>query len=602
MPATMPPSSAANRTRILLWLTAGVTALLLILGILMRSEHTGSACPDWPTCLGSFGVPAEAAAQIAWGHRALALVAGALGIGAVWMMRKDNPRPETRFAAFLGLGAILAAALVGALRVWNPGWTGLGMVHALPAGLALSGFLFAAVTSSLQARSGPLQADWRSSFTHLALAVSLLLVVLTVSGLEAAQPQVAEACLGWPLCDGGLPTQPAGWVAFVHRLLALAGALLVIVQFVRAWQVQRTNPLVLPAASAALVMVVAQAGVGALKLARGFPPDLVALHAVAALGLWVAQVITLAGALFVPAGEQPAPVSLVRKMRDFFILAKPGIVLLMLVTTFAGMVLASQGWPPLGLTAWTIFGGALAAGGASALNQYIDRDLDKLMSRTSRRPLPSGRLHPSEAFAFGTTACLVSFFVLAATVNLLAAVLALAGMVYYAGIYSVWLKRLNEHNTVIGGGAGSIPPLVGWAAVTGNVGLPAVFLFAIVFFWSPPHFWALAILRKNDYKRSGIPMLPVVRGDEETRKQIFIYSLILVAITLAMPALGMSGWIFLGAGLALGFWLLWQAGRLLRKKDNPSAWAMFRSSSMYLLLLFGALVLDALVRIPLIAG
>ncbi|KPL87009.1 protoheme IX farnesyltransferase [Levilinea saccharolytica] len=283
------------------------------------------------------------------------------------------------------------------------------------------------------------------------------------------------------------------------------------------------------------------------------------------------------------------------RLRDFFTLSKPLIVALLLVTTYAGMVMGARAIPGWEVTLWTLLGGALAAAGSSAINQYIDRDIDGSMQRTAKRPLPAQRLTPGEGLAYGVAANLISFFLLAGFVNLTAALLSLAGMVYYVLIYSLWLKRLTVQNIVIGGGAGAIPPLVGWAAVTGSLTFPALFLFAIIFLWTPPHFWALALVRRNDYARAGVPMMPVIRGEKSTRIQIFIYTLELVAVTLLMPLLNLTGSVFLISAAVLGLWLIGAAWRVLRVGGNKVAWKMYRYSSMYLMFIFVALVLDVLV-------
>ncbi|HMN62694.1 MAG TPA: heme o synthase, partial [Anaerolinea sp.] len=285
------------------------------------------------------------------------------------------------------------------------------------------------------------------------------------------------------------------------------------------------------------------------------------------------------------------------RMKDFVTLNKPIIVLLLLVTTYAGMVVGAKHLPSLELTLWTLLGGALAAGGSSALNQYIDRETDKAMQRTAQRPLPAGRMKPAEGLAYGVGAVLASFFLLAGLVNLLAALLSLAGMIYYVLLYSVWLKYATVQNIVIGGGAGAIPPLGGWAAATGGLNIPSLFLFAIIFFWTPPHFWALALVRRNDYARGKVPMLPVVRGDDETRRQVFIYTLELVGLTLLMPLFQMAGSVYLVSALVLGAWLIYTAWRVLKLGGNKTAWMMYRTSSMYLMFLFLALVLDVLIKL-----
>ncbi len=282
--------------------------------------------------------------------------------------------------------------------------------------------------------------------------------------------------------------------------------------------------------------------------------------------------------------------------RDYLALTKPVIVALLLVTTLAGMVVGAGEWPRAGLIAWTMLGGAFSAGGASALNQYIDRDLDRRMQRTQRRPFPSGRLGEGEGLAFAVVLCVAGFYTLALGVNLLSALLSLAGMLYYVVLYSLVLKKTTTQNIVVGGGAGAIPPLVGWAAATGSLSMAAFFLFAVIFFWTPPHFWALALLRRKDYARAGIPMLPVVGSERDSAWQILLYTIQLVALTLLLPLAGAGGGVFAIAAAAFGFGFIAFAWRLWSKGGNRLAYGLYRYSSMYLALIFVALVVDTLSR------
>ncbi len=281
-----------------------------------------------------------------------------------------------------------------------------------------------------------------------------------------------------------------------------------------------------------------------------------------------------------------------RRLLDYLSLTKPLIAALLLLTTLSAMFVAAGGAPRPGLIGWTMLGGALAAGGASALNQYIDRDLDATMARTARRPIPSGRVSPGRALAFGLALSACSLIVYAVFVNWTAAGLALAGNLYYVLFYSLWLKRATPQNIVIGGAAGAVPPLVGWAAVTGSVNVQALFLFAIIFYWTPPHFWALALLKRNEYERGQIPMMPVVWGEAETRRQIFLYSLIVVALTLLLTPARVTGLFYLGTAALLGSLLLIHAAVLLRGGTNKQAWRMYKYSSYYLAFLFLAMVVD----------
>jgi heme o synthase len=280
--------------------------------------------------------------------------------------------------------------------------------------------------------------------------------------------------------------------------------------------------------------------------------------------------------------------------RDYVTLTKPRIMTLLLLTGAAGMFVGAHGLPPLSTFAVTMAGLALACGGASALNHLLDRDLDRLMRRTGHRPVAEERVAPEQALEFGLALSAFSFVLLASLVNVLTAVLALVGNLFYVLVYTRWLKRSTPQNIVIGGAAGAVPPLVGWAAATGDLTLPALFLFLIVFFWTPPHFWALALVIKRDYEAARIPMLPVVRGDRETAKQIVWYSLVLVGVTLLPFAWHTAGVLYLAAALLLGALFLRLAWRLERETTTARAGALFRFSLLYLALLFVALAIDPL--------
>jgi heme o synthase len=282
---------------------------------------------------------------------------------------------------------------------------------------------------------------------------------------------------------------------------------------------------------------------------------------------------------------------------DYVALTKPRIISLLLLTTLAAMLIATQAPLSPWLVLWTLVGGAFAAGGANAINMFLDRDVDALMGRTSRRPLPSSRLTPWHALGFGVGLNVAAFSILATAANLLAASLAIAGTVFYVMVYTRMLKRTTPQNIVLGGAAGAMPPLVGWAAVTGSIDLLALYLFAIIFYWTPPHFWALALLRRADYARAGIPMLPVARGEAETKWQILLYTLLLIAISIMPTPLRFMGPIYLVIALLLGGRFLQYAIRLFREPGTATAWALYKYSLLYLALLFGAMVLDHMVRL-----
>lgn len=441
-----------------------------------------------------------------------------------------------------------------------------------------------------------------SPFAKLSLFVMGSMLLLLLSGISVRVSGATSACSWWPLCeqDKLIPATSLEWLAMSHRMIVALAGILMIVLLARAWRSQRSQTAILVSTTAVTLLYYLQFMMGGIKVLREFPLHLIVLHSFSAIAIWAAlaaQVIFvgLAGrskeAEVLEASESQKRVGV---FRDFLALTKPIVVALLLVTTFAGMVIGAKAWPSFEMTIWVMLGGFMAAGGSGAINQYIDRYDDIKMQRTQKRPIPSGRLTSGEGLAFGVAMALTSFYIMAAFVNLLAALLTLAGIIYYVLLYSIFLKKTTVQNIVIGGGAGAIPPLVGWAASTGSLNIPALFLFAVVFMWTPPHFWALAIVRQKDYARAGVPMLPVIRGESETRWQIFIYTVELVGLTLLLPLFGLGGSIYFVAAMVLGALLLYSAWRVWKQGGNKLAWKMYRHSSMYLAFLFLALMVDAL--------
>jgi heme o synthase len=295
-----------------------------------------------------------------------------------------------------------------------------------------------------------------------------------------------------------------------------------------------------------------------------------------------------------PAHVAPRPTghqALRQVLADYVALTKPKVQSLLLLTTVTTMYVAGD--PSIGLVIVTVVGGYLAAGGAGAVNHYYDRDIDARMARTADRPIPSGRVAPVAALWYGIALAALSFALLAGVVNLLSAVLALSGFLGYTLVYTLWLKRRTVQNIVIGGAAGAVPPLVGWAAVTGDVTGTSLYLFAIVFFWTPPHFWALSLLMKDEYAKAGVPMLPVVRGEAETRRQILLYSVLLYGVTQLPFCAGGFGIVYLACSVILGALFIAGAVVLLRRADRRSALRLYLYSLAYLAALFGAMVADA---------
>ncbi|HXQ58502.1 MAG TPA: heme o synthase [Acidimicrobiales bacterium] len=290
------------------------------------------------------------------------------------------------------------------------------------------------------------------------------------------------------------------------------------------------------------------------------------------------------------------PVVRTEKIRSYLALTKPRIIELLLVTTLPTMFVARRGVPPVWLMLATLVGGALAAGGANAINMVVDRDIDKLMKRTRNRPLVTGAMTPRAALVFALTLEIVAFVELWVSVNLLSAVLAVSATTFYVFVYTLWLKRISAQNIVIGGAAGAVPVLVGWAAVTDRLGWAPVVLFAVIFIWTPPHFWALAIRYRDDYESAGVPMLPVVATLKRTASQILAYTVLLVAVTVLFAVVGHMGVLYLVSALALGAGFLLYAVRLRREATPRAAMKLFTYSITYLTLLFAAMAGDVLVR------
>ena len=433
----------------------------------------------------------------------------------------------------------------------------------------------------------------KTRFAKQSLFTLIAIFVLDFSGRISHLTDSGLSCNGWPLCT---PVGYIGWLELAHRMLVAISIFIVLNLLRLSWKSKRDHIVLLPLTTIVAVFFFANIFIGGLQVIRILPGYLVTIHAVTAVAMWVSLFsLTVASGYYNETSSIGfSKIEIGDRLRDLITLTKPIIVALLLVTTLGGMVAGAKSLPPFWLIFWTLLGGAFAAGGASALNQYIDRDLDKHMQRTANRPLAAGRMYPAEGLAFGLALSMISFYLLVGFVNLLAAALSVAGIFYYVWLYSILLKRSTVQNIVIGGGAGAIPPLVGWAAATGNLSVAAWFMFAIIFFWTPPHFWALSIVRKKDYEKAGVPMLPVVQGEKETRRQIWLYTLLLVAITILMPLLQLAGTIFLISALGFGVWLVETARRVYKGEGNKTAWKMYRYSSMYLMFIFLALVADAL--------
>jgi protoheme IX farnesyltransferase len=566
--------------------------LVVVWGGVVRVTGSGLGCPDWPLCHGQFLPSLDPTTRIEWFHRFLAIVGG-ITVAAVVLWSLVVYRADRRILALAIIAAILypLQAVLGAITVvleLPPEWV---TVHLANAELLLGTLtVIAVVVRWPDVARGP-----SGGWTWLALAAAVGTFVLLLSGAYVRGANSTTACLSWPLCGTGDYFPPSGdaAIAMAHRVVAAAVGVLVLYACLEAWRHRRDAPGLGPFGITTAVIFIAQIAIGAANPLTQFSPWALGAHPAVASLLWC-SVVGLAAVAWRPAARQGALV------RDLIALTKPAIMSLLLLTALGGMFLAERGVPPFGLLAATLIGGAAASGGAASLNHYFDRDIDERMRRTRKRPLPAHRISTTVAVWWGIGLNVVAFVVLAVFTNVLAATLAIGGTVFYILVYTLWLKRSTAQNIVIGGAAGAIPPLVGWAAITGSLDLAAWLLFAIIFFWTPAHFWALALLIRDDYERAGIPMLPVVRGDEATAWNILAYAASLLPLTLLLFIIGGLGYVYLAAAIILGALFIGYAFRLLRSgavRRRAMARAVYLYSLLYLALLFVAIMVDSTLRL-----
>ncbi|WP_448575785.1 heme o synthase [Thermomicrobium sp.] len=590
------------------WLALAVALagyLLIVIGGTVRVTGAGLGCgPEWPLCNGRLVPGWDLLAWIEYVHRLIALAVILLTVAVVvagWRTRSPD-RWMVRLP-LIAVGLVLVQAMLGAITVW----THLeAAVVALHLGVALS-YLGVALVFAFRTWFPALaRAAVRSPLRPWLGAALGAVFLLMLSGAYTAKRGAGFACPEWPFCGGFWIA--TGWtnvdVHLTHRSIALVAVVLVAGVAWKARQVRGEAPWVVGLVTAAAVLMVAQVFVGAANIWFRLHPAVSVAHLAVATIVWVLLVLAvLADRAFASAADQQDRVAVrgaIRRplgqvLRDYFVLTKPGVMVLLLVTTLCAMLVAAQGVPSLWTLFWTLVGGALASGGAGAINHYVDRDIDAIMTRTRRRPLPAGRLAPEYALLFGVVLSVLAVYVLTAFVNPVAAVLSLSGNLFYVFVYTLWLKRSTPQNIVIGGAAGAVPPLVGWAAVTGQVSVPALLMFLLVFAWTPPHFWALALYKRGDYAAAGVPMLPTVRGEEETRRQILAYTVAMVLASLLFYPLGVLGVPYLVAAMVLGARFLWLVARLYRERSDRLAKRVFLYSMQYLGLLFAAMVIDAVV-------
>jgi protoheme IX farnesyltransferase len=542
-----------------------------------------------------------------WAAALVSIVVLAMTVVAWTRHRTDR---SLRNPATLALVVLVAQVLLGALTVKWALPPGVVIVHLANAMVLLAVILVTALRAGESARradgAGP-HPSGRHTGHRMVLGAAGLGFIVILFGAQVANFNAGLLCLGFPLCDGSvLPAANAlAFLPWAHRVLAFGFLALVLGLAIRlSRRSDRESRRLRQSVALVVAVTVLQIAVAAAMVLELLPPTLRAAHLLVGTLVWATLVfLAFYSARTPPALPEtddstealtpPAPQAKPSVLADLVTLTKPRIISLLLVTTVAPMFITPAGLPPVSLVLWVILGGYFMAGGANAINMWFDRDIDDKMSRTRLRPIPAGRIPATSGLAFGITLGLLAFAIFWYRVNPLSAWLALGGLLFYVFIYTMWLKRTSPQNIVIGGAAGAFPPLVGWASVTGRLDLAAIYLFAIIFYWTPPHFWALALIKRGDYARAGVPMMPVVRGEARTKFEMLAYTLILLPLTLMPAFFGAMGAFYGVAAALLGARLLWYSVRLLREKSGgPTAWRMYRYSLLYLALLFVAMGVD----------
>ncbi|MEX2588443.1 MAG: heme o synthase [Actinomycetota bacterium] len=590
-----------NRFQKLASTTTVLAIVLVFVGALVRATGSGLGCPDWPRCHGQWIPPMEQTAIIEYSHRLAASIVGflvlALAITAWLKYRSVGP---VFWPAFAALVTVIIQAGVGRQVVLDELHADLVVLHFFLS-LALVGLLTFATVSSFTARGGGLD---RTSKLALFSGASTFLVLMV--GAAVVQSSAGLAFSDWPLMDGSVvPPDPGPpLVHYLHRILAaLLGGVLAYQGF-RLAKRDPKDPQLLMLGHGAFALWIVQVAVGGTYVLSGGARWTIVAHVLTGELLWVA-VVALAVLSYrraeLGASQERAPRPASKKggrVKAYFMLTKPRIIELLLITTVPAMIVAEGGWPPGWLVLATLLGGSLAAGSANAINCYFDRDIDQKMARTAIRPLPTNQVEPRNAAVFGVVLGVVSLVFMTVAINFLAAALASSAILFYVFVYTIGLKRSTPSNIVIGGAAGAAPALVGWAAVTNSLHPAAWVLFAIIFYWTPPHFWALALRYSDEYEQAGVPMLPVVQGVDETTRQIVLYSVVLLAVSLLMYPVAQLGVLYLGSAVILGGLFTFYSIRLRANPDPMSAMGLFKFSISYLVLLFSALAADRLIGTP----
>jgi len=588
------PPDRARLLRRLAWTGTASALGLIVLGGVVRITGSGMGCGDhWPRCDGQWFPRLDLPTLIEIGHRWVAALVSLLVFAVVAVAwRRHRTEPALRNPATLAAVLLVVQVLLGAVTVKLalPPW--VIITHLANAMLLLATLMVVALRAGAAGTPAIPAGQSRHQAHGLVVATAALGFVVILFGAQVANFHAGLLCLGFPLCEGGVlpPQSSLGALHWTHRVLAFAFLGVTLVMVTRVSRPLRR------AAVTVLAATLVQIAVAAAMVLQLLPPALRALHLLVGTLVWAALVLLVFESARTP---EPAPAEPERVGRhpsfaaDLVTLTKPRIISLLLVTTIAPMFITPAGLPTWSQVFWVLVGGYLMAGGANTINMWFDRDIDTRMARTRLRPIPAGRISAGMGLAFGVALGLAAFAIFWYRVNPLSAWLALGGLLFYVFVYTMWLKRTSPQNIVIGGAAGAFPPLVGWAAMTGRLDLAAVYLFAIIFYWTPPHFWALALIKQADYARAGIPMMPVVRGEARTKYEMLVYTLMLLPLTIMPTLFGALGLFYGVAAAILGARLLWYCIRLLRERSvTPVAWQMYRYSLLYLALLFAAMGVD----------
>ncbi len=614
-------------------LAATIATLIQIgSGGLVRATGSGEGCPDWPRCFGRWIPPFEYHALVEYSHRFIASAAILLVLAtAVVAVARHRREPRIIWPSLAAAATIIGLAGIGAAVV-NTGLNeGLVTAHIFIAMLLVGALVYTTVNAACIDRfqRGKVKEPIDPTTARLSTAAAIAVLALILVGADVRGSGAALVFPDWPLMNGSLIPDLGGLATrhFLHRLAALVAGLVLLWFVVRARRERPGDFAVRTFATIAGALFVLQSVIGAAQIWSALSPAPVALHVWISSLIWASLVaaFTVTRRLAACAVPQPpagrraatkrsvrmsfadetgavslpdlAPSPLGARLRAYYQLMKPRIILLLLITTVPTMILAARGMPGTWLVVATLIGGTLAAGSANSINCYVDRDIDSVMRRTRNRPIPAHTVEPGSALRFGIGTGVIAFVWLTWQVNLLAASLAVGAILFYVFVYTLALKRSTPHNIVIGGAAGAVPVLVGWAAVTGRLDAAPVLLFLIIYYWTPPHFWALAMNYEHDYESAKVPMLPVIASVADTTRQIVLYSLLLVAVTLLFYPVARMGFVYLAATVALGAVFMRYAVRLHRDPTTHNAMGLFKYSITYLTLLFGAVALDTLVHV-----